>query len=46
MKLFFRSVTVKPRTDPRGLDGAEVAQPAEFLIDSNGKIPWVNLTGS
>ncbi|HEV3481777.1 MAG TPA: hypothetical protein VGR97_05545 [Candidatus Acidoferrales bacterium] len=27
-----------------GVDGADIARPAEFLIDSNGKIPWVNLT--
>ena len=29
-----------------GVDGADIARAAEFLIDSNGKIPWVNLTGS
>lgn len=27
-----------------GVDGADVARPAEFLIDSGGKIRWVNLT--
>jgi peroxiredoxin len=32
---------VHPRA---GVDGADIARPAEFLIDSNGKIVWVNLT--
>ena len=27
-----------------GIDGADVARPAEFLLDSNGKIRWVKLT--
>lgn len=27
-----------------GVDGADIARPAEFLIDANGKILWVNLT--
>lgn len=27
-----------------GVDGADIARPAEFLIDANGKIRWVNLT--
>ena len=27
-----------------GVDGADIARAAEFLIDSNGKIPWANLT--
>lgn len=27
-----------------GVDGADIARPAEFLIDSSGKIRWVNLT--
>ena len=27
-----------------GPDGSDVARPAEFLIDSSGKIRWVNLT--
>jgi len=27
-----------------GVDGADVARPAEFLIDSSRKIRWVNLT--
>src|SRR5436309_13345843 len=27
-----------------GPKGADIAQPAEFLIDSNGMIRWVNLT--
>jgi len=30
---------------PRGgVDGADIARPAEFLIDSSGKVLWVNLT--
>jgi peroxiredoxin len=32
---------VHPRA---GVDGADIARPAEFLIDPNGKILWVNLT--
>ncbi len=27
-----------------GVDGADVARPAEFLIDASGKIRWMNLT--
>jgi peroxiredoxin len=27
-----------------GVDGADIARPAEFLIDSSGKVRWVNLT--
>ena len=27
-----------------GLKGADVARPAEFLLDSNGIVRWVNLT--
>jgi len=27
-----------------GPDGIDIARPAEFLIDSSGKIRWVNLT--
>jgi peroxiredoxin len=27
-----------------GVDGADIARPAEFLIDRSGKIQWVNLT--
>jgi peroxiredoxin len=27
-----------------GPDGADISRPAEFLIDSSGKIRWVNLT--
>jgi glutaredoxin-dependent peroxiredoxin len=26
-------------------DGADISRPAEFLIDSSGKIRWANLTG-
>ncbi len=29
-----------------GRDGADIARPAEFLIDSTGIIRWVNLTES
>jgi peroxiredoxin len=25
-------------------DGADISRPAEFLIDSSGKVRWVNLT--
>ncbi len=27
-----------------GVDGADVARPAEFLIDASGKVRWLNLT--
>ena len=27
-----------------GRDGADISRPAEFLIDSSGKVRWVNLT--
>jgi peroxiredoxin len=27
-----------------GVDGADIARPAEFLIDANGKVRWLNLT--
>jgi peroxiredoxin len=27
-----------------GADGADIARPAEFLIDASGKVRWVNLT--
>lgn len=27
-----------------GIDGADIARPAEFLIDASGRIRWVNLT--
>ena len=27
-----------------GVDGADISRPAEFLIDSTGKVRWVNLT--
>ena len=27
-----------------GLKGADIARPAEFLLDSNGIVRWVNLT--
>ena len=29
-----------------GPKGADIARPAEFLIDSNGMVRWVNLTGN
>jgi glutaredoxin-dependent peroxiredoxin len=28
-----------------GREGEDIARPAEFLIDSTGKVRWVNLTG-
>ena len=28
-----------------GVNGHDVARPAEFLIDSSGVIRWINLTG-
>jgi peroxiredoxin len=27
-----------------GVDGADISRPAEFLIDSNGKVRWENFT--
>lgn len=27
-----------------GIDGGDIARPAEFLIDSTGTVRWVNLT--
>lgn len=27
-----------------GIDGHDVARPAEFLVDANGTVRWVNLT--
>lgn len=27
-----------------GIDGQDVSRPAEFLVDSNGSVRWVNLT--
>lgn len=27
-----------------GIDGQDVARPAEFLLDSSGTVRWVNLT--
>lgn len=27
-----------------GVDGVDIARPAEFLIDASGKVRWVNLT--
>src|SRR5437763_1774971 len=29
-----------------GPKGADIARPAEFLLDSNGIVRWVNLTGN
>ncbi len=26
-----------------GIDGADIARPAEYLLDSSGKVRWVNL---
>ena len=28
-----------------GVDGRDIARPAEFLVDSTGTVRWVNLTG-
>jgi peroxiredoxin len=28
-----------------GINGHDVARPAEFLLDSSGTIRWINLTG-
>ena len=28
-----------------GVNGHDIARPAEFLIDSSGTIRWINLTG-
>ena len=27
-----------------GIDGRDIARPAEFLVDSSGTVRWVNLT--
>ncbi len=27
-----------------GVDGQDIARPAEFLVDSSGSVRWVNLT--
>ena len=27
-----------------GIDGQDIARPAEFLVDSSGTVRWVNLT--
>jgi peroxiredoxin len=29
-----------------GPKGADIARPAEFILDSNGVVRWVNLTGN
>jgi len=29
-----------------GVDGADIARPAEYLLDSSGKVRWVNLAES
>jgi len=34
---------VHPRA---GVDGADIARPAEYLLDSSGKVRWVNLAES
>jgi peroxiredoxin len=28
----------------QGIDGQDIARPAEFLVDSTGTVRWVNLT--
>jgi hypothetical protein len=29
-----------------GVNGHDIARPAEFLLDSSGTIRWINLTGN
>lgn len=29
-----------------GIEGADIARPAEYLLDSSGKVRWVNLAES
>lgn len=29
-----------------GIQGQDIARPAEFLVDSSGTVRWVNLTGN
>ena len=40
-KLFARYDVLHPGAAPKG---ADIARPAEFLIDSSGMVRWVNLT--
>ena len=40
-KIIRRYDVLHPRAGPKG---ADIARPAEFLLDSNGMVRWVNLT--
>ena len=40
-KIIRRYDVLHPRAGPKG---ADIARPAEFLLDSNGVVRWVNLT--
>ena len=42
-KIIRRYDVLHPGAGPKG---ADIARPAEFLLDSNGIIRWVNLTGN
>ena len=41
MQIIRRYDVLHPGAGPKG---ADIARPAEFLIDSNGIVRWVNLT--
>ena len=40
-RLFADTMCLHPGAGPKG---ADIARPAEFLLDSNGIVRWVNLT--
>jgi len=42
-KIIRRYDVLHPGAGPKGVD---IARPAEFLLDSNGIVRWVNLTGN
>ena len=42
-KIIRRYDVLHPGAGPKG---ADIARPAEFLLDSNGIVRWVNLTGN
>ena len=42
-KVIRRYDVLHPGAGPKG---ADIARPAEFLLDSNGIVRWVNLTGN
>ena len=42
-KVIRRYDVLHPGAGPKGVD---IARPAEFLLDSNGIVRWVNLTGN